>query len=355
MATYKDSGVDVSLGDKCSSIAYQHAQATFSARDGLFGTPVVLAEGFAGVIDMGEFYMTTSDDGVGTKILIAEAMQRWDTMAYDLLAMVLDDSVCLGAEIVTAGNSLDVPKVDEAMVEGLMAGLEKAAKEQKVAVMGGEIAELGDCMRSPVWNANAVGVLEKHKLLDPVKVQAGDVLLGLQSGVFRSNGISLVRHILSEKFGENWVNEPFGDTTWGEIALTPSVIYHNCILDMIGRYGEAPKVEVHGIAHITGGGIPSKLKRILKRNNLGAVLDNLFDPHPAILELQKMGDVSDAEAYKSWNMGTGMILALPAEEADKAYAIAKEHGINAQKVGEVVKEPDMQIVSKGAMSAGQTV
>lgn len=352
MTSYKDSGVDVELGDKCSKIAYEHARNTFLSRKGLIGEPVMLAEGFfGGAIDMGEFYLTQSEDTVGTKILIAEALNIWDTLAYDLLAMVLDDTVCMGAEVVSLGNTIDTPKVEEFMTEEMTRGLEKACKQQRVIALGGEIAESGKHLNHPTWGASAVGILEKNKLLNPSDVEVGDVLIGLKSGVFRCNGISLVRHVLNKAFGENWIKEPYGeDKTWGEIVLTPSIIYHNCVLEMIGRYKQEREVDIHGIAHITGGGIPSKLARILKKNEVGVELNNLFDPHPAVKKIQELGDVSDNEAYLTWNMGTGMILALPESEAQKTIDIAAKHNIEAQIVGSVVENKGINIKSKGAHS-----
>lgn len=354
MTSYKDSGVDVELGDQCSKIAYQHAKNTFQAREGLFGAPLRLAEGFfGGALDMGDFYMTQSEDTVGTKILVAHALQKWDTLAYDLLAMVLDDTICMGAEVVSIGNTVDTPQMNEGMIEGMMSGLEKACLEQHVVVLGGEIAESGNHLNFPTWGASALGLLEKSKLLDPIKVQAGDILLGLKSPGFRCNGISLVRHILEKKYGTNWAKEPYTqDIRWGDAILMPSVIYHNCLLEMLGRFGKERLVDIHGLAHITGGGIPSKLGRILRKNNLGADLSSLFEPDSSILKVQEIGEVSDEEAYKTWNMGTGMIIALPESEVQKARDIAAAHNIEASMVGQVTAEKGIILKSQGLQSNG---
>lgn len=354
MTSYKDSGVNVELGDQCSKIAYQHAKNTFNTREGLFGTPLRLADGFfGGAIDMGDFYLTQSEDTVGTKILIAHALQKWDTLAYDLLAMVLDDTVCMGAEVVSIGNTIDTPQIHEHMIEGMMSGLEKACQEQHVVVLGGEIAESGTHLNFPTWGASALGLLEKTKLLDPSKVQAGDILLGLKSPGFRCNGISLVRYILEKKYGTDWAQEPYTqDISWGDIVLIPSIVYHNCLLEMLGRFGKERLVKIHGLAHITGGGIPSKLARILRKNSLGAELNSLFEPDSSMLKVQEMGDVSDEEAYKTWNMGTGMIIALPESEVQKARDIAAAHNIEASMVGQVRTEKGIILKSQGVQSKG---
>ncbi|MDA1060667.1 MAG: phosphoribosylformylglycinamidine cyclo-ligase [bacterium] len=331
MATYEESGVNIDLGDKCSKIAYEAAKATFPGRRGKIGEPVLGEGGFAGLLDMGEFYLVQNDDGVGTKIQIAEAIGKYDTLGYDLLAMVADDAICLGAEPISVSNTLDVDKVNPEKIEALMDGLKNAALEHKIVIPGGEIAELGNMVNGYLWNATCVAVVEKSKLITGKNIQKGDKIIGLHSVGLRSNGFSLVRHILSEKFGKDWHSEKFNDSkTWGEATLTPSKIYASTILDMHGRYGEKPKVEIKGIAHVTGGGIYGNLNRISKNYKL----DNL----PAIPELMgklmELGEVSEEEAYKTWNMGLGMILI--SNDVEQIKEICGMYQITAQVIGEIL-------------------
>lgn len=336
MATYEESGVNMKLGDKCSEIAYNAAKNTFSGRKGMIGEPVLDEGGFTGTLDMGDYYLVQNDDGVGTKIQIAEKMNKFDTLGYDLVAMVADDAACIGAETMTVSNTIDAKKLDEKTVTVMMKGLEKACLENKIVVPGGEIAELGNLVNGYLWNATAVGIVEKHKLITGEKIKAGDKLIGFHSQGFRSNGFSLVRHILNNRFGENWVNEKFDDThTWGEITLTPSKIYSGAILTMHGRFKEPAIVELKGICHITGGGIPGNLPRILKRTGLGARLNNLPAPNPEMQKLMEMGNVSRSEAFETWNMGVGMIIVC--NEVEKAQAVCQKHGITAWVIGEVVE------------------
>jgi phosphoribosylformylglycinamidine cyclo-ligase len=333
MATYEEAGVNIDLGDKCSDIAYQAAKNTFAGRKGMIGEPLVDDGGFSGALDMGDFYLVQNDDGVGTKIEIAEKIKKYDTLGYDLVAMVADDAICVGAETISLTNTLDVNKLDELKVRGLMAGLEKAALEQKIVVPGGEIAELGDALNGYVWNATAVGVLAKDKMITGEKVQEGDKIIGLRSAGLRSNGFSLVRYILKEKYGENWYGEKFNEElTWGEAVLTPSVIYSNAVLEMHGRYKEEGKVDLKGVVHVTGGGIAGNLNRVLKKG-LGAKLDNLPEPHEMMLKLIELGQVSHEEAYRTWNMGVGMILI--SNDVDGVLEICQKHGIKGGVVGEV--------------------
>lgn len=330
MTTYKEAGVDIEAGDDCSRIAYSYAKKTFAGRKGMIGEPVVIEGGFTGALDMGDFYLVQNDDGVGTKMLIAEATGRYETLGYDLLAMVADDAACVGAETISVSNTIDVDKVDAVKIESLMKGLSKAAHEQKIVIPGGEIAELNEMVNGYTWNATAVGIVKKSKFITGESVSEGDTLIGLRSAGFRSNGFTLVRHILKNRFGDRWFDEDYGDgRTWGEVVLTPSKIYHGFIMDLHGRFDEDPKVDLKAVVHITGGGLPGNLKRVIK----GCVLDNLYKPHDMMLKLQEFGGVSDEEAYRCWNMGVGMVLVC--NEVDKVLEIAGRHNVEAQVIGRV--------------------
>ena len=343
MATYKESGVDVELGDQCSKLAYEAAKGTFAGRKGMIGEPVMEEGGFTGLLDMGEYYLIQNDDGVGTKIEVAEKMKKFDTLGYDLIAMVADDGVCVGAEVFSVTNTLDAPKLDSKMAEGLMAGLKKAALEQKIVVPGGELAELGDMLNGPVWNATAVGIVEKNKVINGADIQEGDAILALKSDGIRSNGLSLARMILKEKFGDDWIDQEYSDgRTWGEVILTPSKIYHRAILNLIGGYKQERKFNVKGIIHNTGGGIKGNLPRLLKKKNLGAELTNLPKPHEFMLKLQEMGNVSDEEAYKTWNMGVGMLIVVNPSDTDKILEALKNEGVEAVLAGCVTSNPEIK-------------
>ncbi len=342
MSTYEDAGVNVSLGDKCSAIAYAAAKKTFAGRKGLIGEPVIDDGGFSGVLDMGDYYLVQNDDGVGTKIAIAEKIGRFETLGYDLAAMVADDAACIGAETISITNTIDTNKLDEKTVSQMMEGLEKACLEHKIVVPGGEIAELGNMVNGYSWNATAVGIVEKHKLINGEKIKPGDRLIGLRSPGFRSNGFSLIRHILTEKFGENWPAEKYDDIrTWGEVTLIPSMIFCSAILAMHGRYRQPAQVELKGVVHITGGGIPGNLPRILKKTGYGAKIDKLPEPDDAMKKLIEFGSVSREEAFKTWNMGVGMILV--SNDVDKVIEIAATHGIEAMEIGEITKEPGIKL------------
>jgi phosphoribosylformylglycinamidine cyclo-ligase len=349
MTTYKDSGVDISAGDKASAAAYKAAKSTFSSRKNMIGEPVTDDGGFAGLLDMGDFFLVQNDDGVGTKSMIAEDLKKYDTLGYDLVCMVADDAICLGAEVISITNTMDVDKVDHEKVEALMKGLAKAASEQKIVLPGGEIAELGKLANGYIWNATAVGIVEKTKVIDCSNIEPGDKLIGLYSPGFRSNGLSLVRKILNDSFGAKYTTEKFNENqSFAEATLTPSVIFHDAILKLHGRYKEKSRVNIKGIAHITGGGIPGNISRILKKKTLGAHIDNPCEPDEIVKKIQSLGNVTDKEAYETWNMGTGMILAC--NETEKVIEEMKKNNIHAQVIGHITDKNVIDLRSRGTHS-----
>lgn len=360
MTTYRDSGVDIASGDRASRIAAAHAAATFAGRKGRIGEPLEEEDGYAGFLDMGTYYLVQTDDSTGTKIDLAFDAGRFDTLGYDLLAMVADDAVCTGAEVLSVSNCLDIPKVDEKLVDRLLAGLSKACREQRIVIPSGEIAEVPGVVARGVWAATAVGIVEKEKVLKPETIAAGDAVIALRSAVARSNGFSLIRKILKDAFGEEWFNRPWKNGTsrpamksasaasgisWGEIFLTPSIVYHDAVLAVTGRYGEKRAVPVKALAHITGGGIPGKLRRILRKSRTGARLGNLFPPHDALRDLITLGNVPAEEAYRTWNMGQGMLAVTSPGDAERTVAILKKKGIEARIAGEITADRAIRITA----------
>lgn len=341
--TYRNSGVHRDLGDLCSEMAYREAKKTFSGRRGMIGRPLTMEGGFTGALDMGDFLLVQNEDGVGTKIKVAGRIKRYNTLGYDLVAMVADDAICVGAEVISITNTIDTSELSEKVVQPLMAGLSKACREQKIVIPGGEIAELKGHVKGYTWNATAVGIVKKNKFITGASIKPGNSVISIQSPNFRSNGFTLLRAILKKTYGEKWHLKKFRGKCWGDIALAPSVIYHAGILSLIGRFGEKPRVRVKGIAHITGGGLPGNAARMFGKNpkKLGLLFDKLPPPPAPMLELQRLGNVSDREAYETWNMGIGMVLVT--ENTERALALLKKAGLKAAVVGEVTKKPGVSI------------
>lgn len=354
MTTYAQTGVNIDLGDEASRIAYAGAKSTFSSRKGMIGEPVQDDGGFAGLLDMGDFYLVQGDDGVGTKSQVAENIGKYDTLGFDLLAMVCDDAVCVGAETISMTNTLDINKVDPEMMRELMNGLSEACRQQKIVIPGGEIAELGALVNGGVWNATAVGIVKKDRVVTGESIKEGDTVIALYEAGFRSNGFSLVRYIVENSLGKDGYKQtsPWGKT-WGEQLLTPSTIYSSAVLKLLGRFHETPAVNVKGIVHITGGGIPGNVNRVLKKTGLGVAFDNLFELSPMVHEVQKMGNVADEEAYQAWNMCNGMVLVVSPEDAVKTFGILSENGIRAQIAGKIIPERKIKFISKGVEKYGE--
>ncbi len=349
MATYKDSGVDISKGDRASQSAYHYAKKTFSSRKGLKGTPLIQDGGFAGAIDMGEYYMLNCCDGVGTKIDIAIETQNFTGLGFDLLAMTVDDAICSGSEVISITNTFDTNSVNPDEIEEMMKSLCNACIQEKVVIPGGEIAELGNTLNKTIWNSSAVGIVEKEKFITGENIEEGDHVIALQETGFRSNGFSLIRHILKEK------NISFHDAydeknTWGEMLLTPSKIYHAGLLNILGRFDEKRKIDVKGIVHVTGGGLAGNFFRILKSKKLGASLPNIF-PMPEIMNiLQKLGNVTDEEAYKTWNGGNGMLIVCGKNESEELLQLLKKENISAQLAGKINTSGKIEHGNFGAFS-----
>lgn len=351
MTTYRDAGVNISEGDRASALAYAHAAETFASRKGRIGEPVFEKDGYGGFLNMGDYYLVLSDDSTGSKIDLAFDVGKFDTLGYDLAAMVADDAVCTGAESIAISNTIDVPKIDVQIIDQLMGGLAKACTGQKIAVPAGEIAEVPGAVARGVWSATVIGIVAKDRVLKPETIKPGDAILALKDAGMRSNGFSLLRKILSDKFGEQWYNEPWKNggatkrlskaksASWGEVLLTPSVIYSSAILSLIGRFKEPVNVPVKGVAHITGGGIPSKFKRVLKKSGCGAALTDLWPPHEALLDAIKIGKVPVEEAYRTWHMGSGMLVIVEEKNAEKAISLLTKNGIQAKRAGTVTKDP----------------
>lgn len=363
--TYKESGVDIDLGDRCSKIMYEAARRTWENRKGLLGEVLARFDDFSGLryIDMSglkDVGMNLNLDGVGTKMEIAERLSTWTNdysyhqgIAFDLFAMVCDDAVVRGAEPVLVGSILDVNQLHVDLIENLAQGMVDAAKEARVAVVNGEIAELGDRISgygeyNYNWGAVVVWMAGTDKLISGQTIKPGDAIVSLQENGFRSNGLSLFRKIMLECYGENWHEKDFKGENIAKLALTPSRIYSSLVIDIIGGYDKEAKAEAKAVAHITGGGIPGKLGRVLKPSGFGADIADPFDLPALLLHCQELGHVDDQEAYRTWNMGNGMMIIT--NQPKEIIQISKDHSINAKIAGKVTQKPGIRIKSKGQFS-----
>ena len=340
----------LTLGEECSKIACNFAKKTESNRCFGFGSQAKIPAGYyANVLNFGELKLAITSDGIGTKVEVAERMNIFNTLGFDLVAMVADDLICVGATPTNISNILDVDTLDKTIVTELMQGLSSAAKIAKLIISGGEIASLGNRIGGYStkmhfnWGATAIGYIEQNQQINSLNIKHGDIILAIQSRGLRSNGFSLAQQICYNAFGNNWHNTLYkADLSWGKQLLTPSLIYSPLITKLFAK-----DIPIHGIVHVTGGGIARNLARVLKHHRLGAKLSNLFPAHEFMLSLQALGNISDQEAYATWNMGNGMLLILAAEHVQQILAVAKEHALyNIQVAGSVVEQPAIYIESK---------
>ncbi len=371
MTTYADSGVDVDIEEMAAKIMYEAARQTWAGRKGKLGDVIVPFDDYSGIraIDVGGLpagtMLNIGFDGVGTKAELAMLAGKYDTLAYDLVAMVCDDAVVRGAEPVLLGSILDTNSLgtDETRLQAiqeLAKGYVAAANEANVAIINGEVAQLGDMVGGGEkfgfnWGSALVWFAHKDKMITGDKVAVGDSIVGLREPGFRSNGFSLLRKVLKDKFGDNWINEELDGKKLIDLALQPSIIYSKPVVEMFGGADPsiAPKVDLHGVAHITGSGLPGKLGRALKPSGLGARISDAFEPSPLMLYAQELGNVSDTEAYRTWNMGQGMALITP--EPDKAMKISRSHGLEAKIIGKITQSPEIVITNQGLNKAKQQV
>jgi phosphoribosylformylglycinamidine cyclo-ligase len=332
--SYKRSGVDIEAGDRAVQLISKHARAT--------NRPEVLSAlgGFAGAFDARfagkkDPVLLAATDGVGTKLLIAQALDRHDTVGLDLVAMVVDDVVCHGAEPLFLLDYIACGKLLPERIEAIVAGIAEGCRVAGSALLGGETAEHPGVMEPDAYDlaAFAVGVADRERMWSADRVREGDVVIGIASSGLHSNGYSLVRRILLEHDLDLAVKPPeLGGATLGNALLEPTTIYAPALLGV-----EKEGVEVHAAAHITGGGIAANLARVIPAG-LEARLDRGSWPLPAIFAfLQKTAQIDPEEMAKAFNLGLGMTMVTSEGQAEQATRALGERGLGAYTVGRVYR------------------
>jgi phosphoribosylformylglycinamidine cyclo-ligase len=325
-ATYAGAGVDIAAGDA----------AVERLRDMVTGIG-----GFGGQfpLDLVRFphpVLVASTDGVGTKMVVARDTGRYETVGIDLVAMCVDDLVCVGAEPLFMLDYIATGKVDPDQVATVVAGVHEGCRQAGCALIGGETAEHAGVMAGDELDLAgfAVGVVEQGTQLGPERVRVGDAIIGLPSPGLRSNGYTLARHVLLERAGLELTDPawPGADHSVADELLRPSVIYTPAVLALRGALGDA----LHACAHITGGGIVGNLPRVLPAD-VGAVLERSTWQEPQVFkEIQRLGWVAEEEMDRVFNRGVGMALVLDADSAEEALHALDATGQPGAVIGEVV-------------------
>ena len=322
-STYSSSGVDIK---KVKGI---HAAINDSIFSQMPDFVLPIKGHYAGLFKSGNSTLAIHCDGVGSKILVAEQVGKYDTVGIDCVAMNVNDIICLGARPLVLVDYLALAHEDAALVSEVMKGLQEGATQAGCAIIGGETAILPDMIsggeKAFDLAGTVVGVVEGEPLTG-AKMKAGDVIVGLESTGIHSNGYTLARKILDAK-------------KWGAAMLAPTRIYVKPVLEMIAS------CEIHGLAHITGGAY-SKLSRIGAYAKVGFLLDAMPKTTGVMAELEKkMGN--DYEFYRTFNAGVGMCVVCPKADAAKVMAIAKKHGIASSIIGKITEGSDVVLEKNG--------
>ena len=321
--TYKAAGVDIDLADSLIEKLIPMIHTT--------NRPEVVGGvgGFAGLFrapgaGMKQPMLVASTDGVGTKLLVAIAAGKHDTVGIDLVAMSVNDLLCCGAEPLLFLDYFATGGITAEVYRDVLKGVVNGCRQAGCALLGGETAEMPDMYGQGDYDLAgfAVGIVDGAKLIDGRRIKPGDMVLGLKSSGLHSNGFSLVRKVFSK-------DELAGD--WGRKLLVPTVIYVKPVLDLIS------KVDVLGLAHITGGGFYGNIPRCLSEGTSVLVNRSAWRVPAIFAEIQKRGNVDEVEMFRTFNMGIGLVAVVRASDADKARAVLREHKIEACVLGEVTK------------------
>ncbi len=323
--SYRDAGVDIDAGDALveaiKPIAKRTNRPGVMAGLGGFGALFQIPPGYR------EPILVSGTDGVGTKLKLAIELGRHDTIGIDLVAMCANDIIVQGAEPLFFLDYFATGHLDIKVAEAVISGIGEGCRQAGAALIGGETAEMPGLYAREDYDLAGfcVGVVEKSRLIDGSAVKAGDTLIGLASTGPHSNGYSLIRKILSATGAG--LEQTFDGSTLGETLLTPTRIYVKSLLTLLQT------VPVHALAHITGGGLPGNVPRVLPAN-MRAVIDAGSWKRPGIFDwLQEGGNVESMEMYRTFNCGIGMLVAVAPADAERALALLRQAGESASVIG----------------------
>ena len=319
--TYRKAGVDVDEADRF--IARIKPMVKSTGRPEVMGT----IGGFSGLFapklkGMKKPVLVSSTDGVGTKLLVAEILKKYDTVGIDLVAMSVDDVVVLGAEPLFFLDYIAVGRLDSGALAQVMKGIVKGCREAGCALVGGETAELPGLYAPGKWDLAGfcVGLVDAPKIIDGRTCRPGDKVIGLASSGLHSNGFSLARKAFSEK-------ELKGKC--GRELLRPTRIYTRPILEVL------KKIRVKSMAHITGGGFYDNIPRVIPEGLRVVIRRGSWSIPPIFKTIREKGGIGDREMYRTFNMGVGMILVTAAADADRTIAVFAKLGVKAWAIGDI--------------------
>lgn len=333
--TYKDVGIDIKKIKQSQATIGRLISSTHRLQKGIktmsgFGH-------YAGIVEIpGGRLLATHTDGVGTKVIIAQMMRRYDTVGIDCVAMNVNDIICTGAIPVSFVDYIAANRNDQEGFKQIVRGLVRGAKKARVPIVGGETAILPDLISGKNFSfdlaGTVVGILSKQNMILGDMITPGDIIIGVKSTGLHSNGYSLARKALLSRYSLRDKIKGLG--TLGDVLLEPTEIYVQPVLQAVRE------CDVHGLAHITGG----SFTKLLRLKKTGYLLDNLPEP-PSIFQIIENQDVEKEEMYKTFNMGIGFCLIVPEEEEERIDDIFKKHGLNSRQIGEIIEKKGVYIDS----------
>ncbi len=339
---YKSAGVDVEAGYESVKLMKKYVKGTFRKE--------VLADlgGFGGLFsiaaakNMEEPVLVSGTDGVGTKLKIAFLMNKHDTIGIDAVAMCVNDIMCSGAEPLFFLDYIACGKNYPEKIAEIVKGVSEGCKMSGASLIGGETAEMPDFYPIDEYDLAGfcVGILDKAKIIDGSKIKSGDILIGIASSGIHSNGYSLIRKVFD--ISEENINEYIDELgcSLGEALIEPTKIYVNTINSL------KDKVNIKGISHITGGGFIENIPRMLPKGVKALIEEKSWPVLPIFDVIEKRGNVERMSMYNTFNMGIGMVLAIDANDADKAIEIISSLGEKAYKIGTVASGEGIEICLK---------
>ena len=334
--TYKSAGVDIKKIKKSQIEIGKIIQSTHKLQK-----KAKIAHGFghyAGIIEIsGGTLLASHTDGVGTKVVIANLMKKYDTIGIDCIAMNVNDIICIGATPISFVDYIAANKNDTAIFRKIVQGLAKGAKKAGVPIVGGETAIMPDLFSGKGFSFDlsgmVTGILSKKQMVLGKSIKSGDAIIGLQSTGLHSNGYSLARKALLSKYSVK--DKIKGVGSLGKALLAPTEIYVKPVLESL------EKCKIHGLAHITGG----SFTKLLRLKKIGFNLDSLPKTPPLMQLIEDQG-VKQEEMYKTFNMGIGFCVITPKSEVSKIKSICKKHKIKNQEIGNIINKTGVFVNSK---------
>ena len=335
--SYAAAGVDVTAGYESVERIKPMVESTYIP--GVMGT----LGGFGGmfapdVAGMKKPVLVSGTDGVGTKLRLAQLMDKHDTIGIDCVAMCVNDIICGGAAPLFFLDYIACGKNDPARIAEIVTGITEGCRQSECALVGGETTEHPGLMPDDDYDVAgfSVGIVDEEKIIDGKRLAQGDVLIGLASTGVHSNGFSLVRKVLDVEHADlTSPVEQLGGKSLGETLLTPTRIYVKAIKALL-KAG----VDIHAVSHITGGGFYENVPRMMTDGLTARIQLSSFPKLPIFQLIQDKGNIPERDMYNTFNMGIGMILALPADQAQQALSVLADAGESAYAIGEVVAGAD---------------